>query len=278
MPAVLTLEKSLNLLEAILRAEAGVGTRALAQQLRINVATAHNIAMTFVARGYLRQDETTRLFYPGMRLMHLGNHPTYHQFLSTAASGVVQRLADELNETVQLVVNDQGRFLNLAYVAGRQALAVNDLNEIKLRNAHATAYGKMLLAHAAPAVLESYLTHHGLTAHTPQTITDPAAFAVELAKIRAQGYSRTTDEFSEGVSAIAVPAHDAWGNVFAALGASAPTMRMSKPGYADTLLAALRRAIIEIEKLWAHGSQLPASDAPPGNRRGRPRKKIEAQN
>ncbi|EIP97108.1 transcriptional regulator [Opitutaceae bacterium TAV1] len=277
MPAVLTLDKSLNVLETIVRSESGVGTRALAQQLGINVATAHNIAMTFVARGYLRQDETTRLFYPGMRLMHLGNHPTYHQFLSTASSGVVQRLADELNETVQLVVNDQGRFLNLAYVAGQQALAVNDLNEIKLHNAHATGYGKMLLAHASPAVLESYLTRHGLTPHTPRTITDPAAFATELAKIREQGFSRTCDEFSEGVSALAVPVHDAWGTVFAALGASAPTMRMNKPGYIDTILAGLRQSAAEIEKLWDHGSQLPASDAPPGNRRGRPRKNAASR-
>lgn len=271
MPSLLTLDKSLNLLEAVMRSDVGTGTRALAQQLGVNVTTTHNIAMTLVRRGYLRQDPVTRLFCPGMRLMHLGHHPTFQRFLSNAASGVVRRLATEINETVQLVVNEQGRFINLAYVSSTQSLAVNDLNEIKSRNAHATAYGKLLLAHAEPAAIESYIAHDGLVRQTPRTITDPDLFHAELARVREQGHSRTCDEWSEGVSALAVPVRDAWGTVFAALGASAPTVRMEKSGMVSKILAGLRAAADEIERLWSQGMQ-PADDTPPGNRRGRPRK------
>lgn len=276
MPSLLTLEKSLNLIEAVMRADSGVGTRALAQRLGINVTTTHNIAMTLVRRGYLRQDPVTRLFYPGMRLMHLGHHPTFQRFLSDAASGVVHRFAHEINETVQLVANDQGRFINLAYVSSTQSLAVNDLNEIKSHNAHATAYGKLLLAFSPPAMVDSYLAHHGLPAQTPRTITDPEVFRAELAHVREQGYSHTCDEWCEGVSAIAVPVRDSWGEVFAALGASAPTFRLEKSGVIPRILDGLRQAATEIEQLWTAGVDASTTPAPPGNRRGRPRKTATA--
>ena len=51
MPTVLTLDKSISVLETIVRSPEGIGTRAIAQELDINVATAHNIATTFAARG-----------------------------------------------------------------------------------------------------------------------------------------------------------------------------------------------------------------------------------
>ncbi len=278
MPSVLTLEKSLNVLEAVLRSENGIGTRALAQQLAINVATAHNIATTFVSRGYLRQDKTTRLFFPGMKLMHMGgNHLAYHQFLAGGSVRVVQRISDEINETVQLVVNDQGHFLNLAYVPGKQALAVNDFNEVHLNHAHATAYGKMLLAHFEPALIEGHVRQHGLPALTPYSITDMEVLLRELERVREERISRTQDECVEGVSALAVPVHDSWGAVFAALGVSAPTIRMKRPGYFEKMLGVVRRAAVEIEKLWQQGSFQPPEGVPPGNRRGRPRKKKEEE-
>lgn len=272
MPSLLTLDKSLNLLEAVIHVDAGIGTRALAQKLGINVTTTHNIAMTLVRRGYLRQDPVTRLFYPGMRLMHLGQHPTYRRFLSNAASGAVQRFAHEINETVQLVINEQGRFINLAYVSSTHSLAVNDLNEIKSHNWHATAFGKLLFAHADPAMVESHITYRGLVPLGPRTITDPAAFRQEMKRIREQGYSHTCDEWSEGVSALAVPVRDSWGHVFAALGASAPTFRLEKPGAIPRILDGLRAAAAEIERLWAEGADNSTTAAPPGNRLGRPRK------
>ena len=260
MPTVLTLDKSLSLLEAVVRSSQGLGTRALAKELGLNVATAHNIAMTFVRRGYLRQDGHTRHFHAGLRLHLLGRAPASRQPLGAVARRVVQRLSGELNESVMVVTMDSGYHLgNLAFAPSRQALRVQEPEDMSAF-AHCTAVGKVLLAHLDDARLTTFLADRKLERHTAGTVTTRAALNRELAQIRAQGFGRTQDEFCDGVSAYAVPIRDPWGAVFAAIGASAPTVRMRKGETIEATLAALRAAAAEIETLLAQDA--PGPDAP----------------
>ncbi|EIP97107.1 transcriptional regulator [Opitutaceae bacterium TAV1] len=271
MPSVLTLEKSLRVLEVIVCHPEGIGTRAIAQQLGINVATAHNIATTFARSGYVRQDDTTRLFHAGLSLMLLSRHPAYLRSLTATARPVVHRVAAGLNESVMLVTGDHGRLINLEYVPSRQALRAQEPEDMT-GVAHGTAVGKLLLAWFSPGDLEAYIRLYGLARHTARTLATEDALHRELATIREHGFSETHDELCEGISALAVPIRDPWGTVFAALGASAPTIRLGDPEQIRLTLGGLRAAAAEIEKLWAHSNPPAASDTPPGNRRGRPRK------
>ncbi len=274
MAAVLTLEKSLQVLEAIVRHPEGIGTRPLAQLLGISVATVHNIATTYVRNGYVRQDETTRLFHAGIRLMLLGHHHSFLRSLTHTARAVVHKLSEELNESVMLVTSDRGRIINLEYAPSKQALRVQEPEDMS-GVAHGTAFGKLLLAYFSEDELDTYLRQYGLPRHTQRTITDEARFRSELATVREQGFSETRDELSEGISAYAVPIRDPWGAVFAAIGASAPTMRLNDPEQIKVTIAGLRAAAAEIERIWASSDPSAASDdTPPGNRRGRPRKSL----
>jgi len=249
MPTVLTLDKSLSLLEAIVRSPQGLGTRALAKEFGLNVATVHNIAMTFVHRGYLRQDEHTRHFHAGLRLHLLGRAPASRQPLGAIARRVVQRLSAELNESVMLASMDSGYHLsNIAFAPSKQALRVQEPEDMSAF-AHCTAVGKVLLAHLDDSHLATFLADRTLERHTDKTLTTRTALHREFAQIRTQGYGQTQDEFSIGVSAYAVPIRDPWGAVFAAIGASAPTLRMQKTETIKTTLAGLRASAAEIEKL-----------------------------
>lgn len=271
MAAVLTLEKSLLVLETIVRHPDGIGTRPLAQLLGMSVASVHNIATTYSRAGYVRQDETTRLFHAGTRLMLLSRHPAYLRSLTNAARAIVRKAAAVLNESVMLVTTDRGRLINLEYVPSKQALRVQEPEDMG-GVAHGTAFGKLLLAYFSPADLDTYLRQYGLPRHTAKTITHEAALRRELTAIREQGFSETHDELCEGISALAVPIRDPWGTVFAALGASAPTARLNEPDQIKLTLDGLRCAAAEIEKRWAASAPLANNDTPPGNRRGRPRK------
>lgn len=249
MPNILSLDKSLSVLEAIFQAPGGMGTRALEQRLGYNVATVHNIARTFCARGYLRQDPQSRLFFPGMRLMLLGRHPSYLLSMTAAAAPVVDEVAEKLNESVLLGSIDSGRVLNLKYVPGKQALRVQEPEDAS-DYSHCTAFGKILLASLSPSELSAYLRDKKLRIFTPQTLTTSEQLQAELAKVRAQGFARTRDEYCEGVSAVAVPIHDPWGSIIASIGASAPTVRMEKPRQFEEGLRTLREAAARIERIW----------------------------
>jgi DNA-binding IclR family transcriptional regulator len=248
MPTVLTLDKSLLLLEAIVRSPQGLGTRALAKEFNLNVATVHNIAMTFVARGYLRQDAQTRHFHAGLRLYLLGRAPASRQPLGTISRRVVQHLSEALNESVMVVAMDSGYHLsNLAFTPSRQALRVQEPEDMS-DFSHCTAVGKVLLAHLDEARLSTFLADRKLERHTGKTITSRAALDRELTQVRTQGFSQTRDEFCDGVSAYAVPIRDPWGTVFAAIGASAPSVRMKKSETIKATLDGLRSAAVEIEQ------------------------------
>jgi DNA-binding IclR family transcriptional regulator len=250
MSKVPSLGKSLSVLEAVFRNTGGIGTRALAQQLDLNVATVHNIAMTFCERGYLRQDPTTKKFLPGMHLLLLGRHPSYFDSLTASASGIIDALAARLNESVQLSSIDRTQIRNLKYVLSKQALRVDQPDDIS-HNSYCTGSGKVLLASMSEQDLENYLKETKFQQFTPKTICSPDALRAELEMVRQNGYAQTCDEYFEGVSAVAVPIYDPWGSVIASLGASAPTVRLQKEGQFEESLLALREAASAIEGIWS---------------------------
>ncbi len=260
MPRVLTLDKSLSVLELVFSKRDGIGTRDLAGQLKVNVATAHNIARTFCLRGYLRQDPDTKVFYPGIRLMLMGRHPSYLRSLSLSASSIIDDLAKKLNESVMLASIDHGHILNLKYVPSRQALRAQESEDMS-SHSYCTAVGKILLASLSDSELDSYLHHTPLQRLTPHTLCTPQLVKDELRKVKSQGYAETRDEFCEGLSAVAVPVRDPWGNIVASVGASAPSVRLQKTSQLDHALNELRRAANEIELHWTNAQSTPGEKA-----------------
>ncbi len=259
MPRVSTLEKSLSILEAIFRSQDGIGTRSLAGQLGMNVATVHNIAQTFCDRGYLRQDPKTKLFEPGIRLVLLGQHPRYRHTLVSTASAIVDDVASQLNESILLGSIEHGRMINLKYVPSQHALRVQEPEELS-SHSYCTAFGKVLLASLSDKELEDYLRETELQALTPQTLNTPEKLRPELAGVRQDGYARTCDEYCEGISAVAVPIRNPWGGTLASIGASAPTLRLSKEEQITHSLNVLKQAAAAIEQLWC-------KDMVPANKR-----------
>ncbi len=249
MPRVLTLEKSISVLETVFYSPNGMGTRALAQQLGLNVATVHNIAWTFCERGYLRQDAHSKRFFPGVRLMLLGRHPSYLHSLTASAKAIVEDVAKTLNESILLSFIDHGRIVNLMYIPSRQALRVHEPEDVS-DHAYCTAFGKVLLSSLSEQDLERYLQEYKLERLTPSTLDTPERLREELQKVREVGYASTQDEYCEGISAVAIPIKDPWGGIFASIGASAPTVRLKQAKQFENTMQVLRKAATAIESAW----------------------------
>jgi len=246
MTPVLTVEKCLDLLEAVAGNRQGVGTRELARELGVNVTTVHNIARTLAARGYLQQD-AERKFVLGRRLHLLARAAGMPQELSEIARPMVQRAAEITGETAMLGAFEGGKVACLVQVTSRQALCVreDDLGG----HAHCTATGKMLLAGLAPAALEEFLKRGTLERHTPRTLVSEQSLKQELERTRKLGYAVVCDELAEGVSAVAVNVDGPWGQAAAALGVSAPTQRFSAAQQGKAV-ATLHKLAAEISKAW----------------------------
>jgi DNA-binding IclR family transcriptional regulator len=248
MPRVLTVEKCFDLLECLAARDGGMGTRELARSLGVNVTTVHNIATTLVSKGYLEQDERTRRFRIGTRFLLMGQHARLHESLMRTAHPLVVNLAAKLNESVMLAMLEHGRAVNIDYVPSSQALRVHE-PEVLGSLAYCTAVGKIMLASMTQAELEAYVQENPPQRHTAATLTQRAAILAAIAEVRNAGYAETRDELVEGGSALAVPVLDPNGRTVAALGASAPTIRLEGAERKRTL-DALRVSARKITEAW----------------------------
>jgi len=117
---------------------------------------------------------------------------------------VLQELADETDELVQLAVVDGDQVLFVAKAEGRgQTIRLLPLVGL-WAPLHATAAGKLWLA-TLPAPTLARVLGRSLPAVAPKTITALRDLRKELARIRAAGYAIADEELAEGGRAVAAP-------------------------------------------------------------------------
>lgn len=86
---------------------------------------------------------------------------------------------------------------------------------------HATALGKVLLAHDERAAMA--VTAAGLEEHTYRTITDPVALRAHLVHVREAGWAAAVGETDPDAAGLAAPVRDRTGHVVAAVGIGGAT-------------------------------------------------------
>jgi len=259
MPTISSLDRGLDVLEAVVRHGQGVGTRALSKELAISVTSVHNMATTLVRRGYLTQDHRTRHFLPGPHLALLSRSSSLADDLTRAAMPRLQAAAEASGESVMLAGIVGTRIVRLAFLSAPQTLSVREPDDIAAV-AHCTATGKMLLSSLTSAELAAFLRTTPLHKFTPRTIHKPAALKAELERVRGLGFARVSDELSDGVSALAVLVPNSPGILPAALGISAPTVRYDAAMRAK-VMKILAAAAADIGMRWArHAPRKPAGD------------------
>ena len=91
---------------------------------------------------------------------------------------------------------------------------------------HATAGGKVLLAHAPEGVQEAVLSSE-LERFTAATANDPGVLEKEIGRILDRGWGSTAGEYEVGLNGVAAPVRGADGRVVAAISVSGPSFRMA---------------------------------------------------
>src|SRR5919204_2047733 len=221
--AVQSVERALELLEALVEPGEGRGVSELGRATGLPVATIHRLLATMMARGYVRQDTASHKYTLGSHLIQLGEAATRH--FARFAHPYLAELMEASEETANLAVFEDGKVPSAAQVASRQH-RVRMFTEVGRRILpHTSAVGKVLLAFRPRAEVEALLARTGLPRRTPRTITDPARFLAELDTVARQGYAVDSGEEEIGVRCVAVPVFGV-GESVAAMSVSAPEGRL----------------------------------------------------
>jgi IclR family acetate operon transcriptional repressor len=189
----------------------------LAETTGLPKSTASRLVSALERQGLVQRDGERGSIRPGPVLVNFAWRSLPRSDLVELCGPALDRLAEATGETVNLAVPGTRGVEQLAQRDSRHFLgSTNWIGRIVPY--HASAVGKVLLAHGAASVPRR------LERLTATTITDPAALERALEESRSRGYATAVDELEPGLWAVAAPIHGASG-VVAALSISGPTIR-----------------------------------------------------
>ncbi len=215
----------------------------LSRDLDLSRSTVHGLLATLRLHGLIAQDDHGH-YVLGIKLFELGSVAVSRLDLRAVAGPILDRLVNEFQETVHLVVGDG---LDVVYIDKRESpRSMTIVSQVGYRlPAYCTGVGKAMLAFKSEAELDLLLQEVELQPQTRKTITDKATLKSHLAEVRACGYALDNEEIIEGLRCVAAPIRDHTAQVVAALSVSGPSVRLT-PEKIDLVIPAVMKAAADI--------------------------------
>jgi len=213
--------RTLNVLEALVRADDGITLTALAKAAEVPLATCASIVYTLEERGYAARRVVGRSHFwrATLGLYGLASQLVRNVDLATVAHEEMRGLADELGMPVHIGVLSGA---NVVYVAKAATDGFIQFNTYpgKLAPFNLTALGKAIAAHLDDERLQPLLRRMVAGEGPGALPAGPDAFLQQLADVRAQGYAEEREEETADISCVAVPFFDADGTAAGSVGAT----------------------------------------------------------
>ena len=220
---VQSVDRALNVLD-LLAQRGEVGVTELAAELAVHKSTAFRLVTALERRQLVEQVGDRGKYRLGLGILRLAAATTGRLDVTRESQVVCERLAHDLGETVNIAILNEGSAVNVLQEFGNAA--IGSRNWIGRRTPlHATSSGKVLLAHADPALRRAALAEP-LEQYTEQTVTDLAELRRQLDEVRERGWAATNEELEVGLTAIAAPVRNAHGDVICSMSLSGPTFRL----------------------------------------------------
>ena len=216
---VAAVTRALTVLDALADGDRELGTNEIARRTGINASTVSRLLATLAGAGFVEHVSGSGRYRLGRRLLQLGNAVLERLDVRTLARPHLHALVAATDETATLSTPGERDAVTIDFVQSPSSVqSVARLGRPSV--AHATATGKVLLAFGAVD-----LPDEPLAAYTPRTITDRAALAAEVERVRRLGWAKAIGEREDDLNAIAAPVRDARGALAAIVGVQGPAPR-----------------------------------------------------
>lgn len=204
-----------------------LGVSEIAAILKLNRTTVHRLLTTLEGCGVVQRVPENQKYTIGTQIVRLANVFFHQSDVRTVALPSLVSLRDATKQTAAVHLREGHRRIAIAQVESRQDLRVTypELgNPIPL---HIGAPGKAILANLRSAEIDGYLAAEPLSGAVTGIAYHEPELREELERIRANGYSVTSQERRLGVLSIAAPIFNATGAVIASVNISAPLQRVA---------------------------------------------------
>ncbi|HET7305390.1 MAG TPA: IclR family transcriptional regulator [Segeticoccus sp.] len=222
---VQSVDRAVRLLQ-VLAQEGECGVTQLATALGVHKSTAFRLLSALEAGDLVEQNAERGKYRLGVGILRLAGATTARLDVVQEARPLARALAQELEETVNIVVLHEDAALYLDQLAGSSSLPSHNWvgQRIPL---HATSNGKVLLSGLSADEIRKIVGRR-LRSYTPRTVTDIRTLVRQVEDVRGIGYSVVADELEVGLTAVAAPLRNAHGDIIASLSVSGPSFRFDE--------------------------------------------------
>ena len=212
--------RTISILEYLAELKRPAEISQISRELDIPKSSVFDIIQALLEKGFVEVDnDVQKTFKLGLRAFQIGSAYINNVSVYKIAHPILEKLKDEINETVYLAVEDKGRIVYLDKVESDSPIrSTCDIGSTNLM--HLTGLGKAMLAGYPEERVREITGGGSLEVRTPQTIKDYDSLLVHLKKIREKGYSIDDREDTELVCCVAAPIYDKSDNVIAAISVS----------------------------------------------------------
>jgi len=219
--------RALDLLEQFSPDNEELDVSTVCENLKLRKEKALRLLYTLETHKFISKSARLGRYRLAPKVFFIGQKYIENSGLSREAGPVLEKLAGECGETVDLTVIKDSQVVCVYSVETSQAVRVVSRVGVQFP-VHCTAPGKIHLAFMDENDFEQAVNKLELKAHTSNTITDKAMFRNHISKVSKNGFSVDWGEFENGICAVSAPVYDYTRKVIGAISISVPCIRISR--------------------------------------------------
>lgn len=240
-PAVKSLDRGLDIIEFVAGCSEPPSFSQLMASLGIPRSSLFHLLTNLLSRNFLERDPATERYRVGAGVVAIAKK-AHRPSLGERVTPFLRQLSLETSETCGFYVQVAEQVEVVASAISTQALSYT-MKAGMNAPLYAVSAGKIMLSELPAAHLGRHLASVTLTPVTPHTIRSKARLKKEIQTVKATGFAYSREEFTLGISAIAIAVRTE-AKFYGAINLAVPTARFTPDRDADFRQALRRTAQI----------------------------------
>lgn len=199
--------------------------RELSSEVGISKSTLHRTLQTLEYRGLVKQNRDTKTYSLGYSILELSSFLKKHLEINHIAYPFMEKLRDEVNETIQLAIMTNDSILIVETLEGKNLMRMYS-HAGETRSLTYGNFGKVFMSTLSDEEVHQIIEKHPLQQYGVNSIVNPERYIKELEKVRKDGIVLGIDDPIDGAFSLAAPIFNRSNQVVASLalvGAKTPS-------------------------------------------------------
>jgi DNA-binding IclR family transcriptional regulator len=220
--SVHSVSRALSLLELLASRRDGATAKEIAAHLDVALPSTYHLLTTLIDSGYVVHLAQQHRYGLGYRIRVLDEGLAHQLEAPAAVVEAIRWLHVETDAAAYYAVYRDVDVVIAHVVDSERRPRVRVLDVGFHEAAHATAFGKVMLAAMSPEQRDAYIARAGLRRCTSRTIVDRPSLETHLALVQTAQLAVEFGEFQNGLACLAAPVRSADGSVVASVAVSMP--------------------------------------------------------